>query len=111
MNANGPFPGGGTGSTQNQTAGLRAPGNHVQWNSGATDGVWFAANGEGQASDTSATLPDWYAYIGTTLQASNSGIYTGGTAADVRGNGNAYYQNVFPGGQSAPAMQAQSGVL
>ena len=111
MNANGPFPAGGTGSTQHQTAGLGTAGNHVQWNSGAADGVWFAADGEGQATDTSAALPDWRAYVGTTLQATNSGVYTGGIEPNVRGNGHPYYQNVFPGGQSAPAVQGQTGTL
>src|SRR2546430_14874861 len=31
--------------------------------------LWFATDGEGQATDTSATLPDWRVYAGTTLQA------------------------------------------
>jgi len=111
MNQNGPFPAGGTGSTQHHTAGVGTAGNRVQWNSGTADGVWFAADGEGQAADTSATLPDWRAYVGTTLQTAASGVYAGGTASNIRGNGNPYYENVFPGGQTAPPAQGQVGGL
>lgn len=105
INANGPFPAGGTGSTEHFTAGLGTAGNTVQWNTGAADGVWFATDGEGQATDTSATLPDWRAYVGPTLQATTSGVYSGGTESNVRGNGHPYYASVFPGGQTAPALQ------
>lgn len=105
INANGPFPEGGTGSTEHFTAGIGTTGNQVQWSPGSANGVWFAADGEGQATDTSATLPDWRAFIGATLQAANSGIYVGGTEASIRGNGHPYYANTFPGGQTAPALQ------
>lgn len=111
MNQNGPFPAGGTGSTQHHTSGLGTAGNRVQWNSGTADGVWFATDGEGQAADTSATLPDWRAYIGITIQQTNSGVYVGGVEPNVRGNSHPYYQNVFFGGQAAPASQSQSGGL
>lgn len=111
MNANGPFPAGGTGSTQHHTSGLGTTGNHVQWTGAAADGVWFAADGEGGAIDTSAASPDWRAYLGTTLQATNSGVYVGGIAPNVRDNAHPYYENVFPGGQTAPAVQGQTGVL
>jgi len=110
MNANGPFPAGGTGSTQHHTSGLGTTGTNIQWNS-AADGVWFATDGEGQSTDTSATLPDWRAYIGTTLQSAASGVYVGGTESNIRGNGHPYYSNVFPGGQPMPATQSQSGWL
>ena len=105
INANGPFPGGGTGSTEHLTAGVGTAGNQVEWNSGGADGAWFATDGEGQATDTSGTLPDWRAYVGTALQTTNSGVYSGGTAANVRGNNHPYYENVFPGGQPLPAFQ------
>ena len=111
MNQNGPFPVGGTGSTQHHTSGLGTAGDRVQWNSGTSDGVWFATDGEGQATDTSATLPDWRAYVGTTLKSAASGVYAGGTESNIRGNGHPYYQNVFPGGQNSPAAQAQFGGL
>ncbi len=105
INANGPFPAGGTGSTEHLTAGVGTAGNRVQWNSGTADGFWFAIDGEGQATDTSATLPDVRAYSGITLQAANSGVYDGGPESNIRGNGHPYYSNVFPGGQTAPALQ------
>jgi GH25 family lysozyme M1 (1,4-beta-N-acetylmuramidase) len=105
MNANGPFPEGGTGSTQHQTSGLGTAGNRVQWNTGTADGVWFAVDGEGQASDTSATLPDWRVYVGTTLQAATTGDYVAGNTAGARGNNHPYYENVFPALRTAPAAQ------
>ena len=105
INANGPFPAGGTGSTEHLTAGVGTTGNNLQWNTGSADGVWFATDGEGQATDTSPTLPDWHAYVGTTLQASSSGVYVGGTESNIRGNGHPYYASTFPGGQTAPAFQ------
>ena len=108
INANGPFPAGGTGSTQLQTAGLGTTGNKVQWNAGTADGVFFAIDGEGQATDTS---PDIRAYVGTALQNTNTGIYVGGTNTTIRRCSDPFYSNVFPGGQSAPAAQAQSGTL
>jgi GH25 family lysozyme M1 (1,4-beta-N-acetylmuramidase) len=108
INANGPFPAGGTGSTQLQTAGLGTAGNKVEWNSGTADGVFFAIDGEGQATETS---PDIRAYIGTTLQNSNSGVYVGGTNTSIRLCSDIYYANVFPGGQSAPVAQGQTGAL
>ena len=108
INANGPFPAGGTGSTQLQTAGLGTAGNRVEWNSGTADGVFFAIDGEGQATDAS---PDIRAYVGTTLQNTNSGVYVGGTNTSIRRCSDPYYSNVFPGGQTAPAAQGQSGAL
>jgi GH25 family lysozyme M1 (1,4-beta-N-acetylmuramidase) len=108
INANGPFPGGGTGSTQLQTAGLGTDGTRVEWNTGNSDGVFFAIDGEGQATDTS---PDIRAYIGTALQNTNSGVYVGGTNTSIRRCSDDYYSNVFPGGQTAPASQGQSGSL
>lgn len=111
MNQGGPFPQGAVGSTQHHTSGVGTAGNRVQWNSGTADGVWFAVDGEGQADDTSFSLPDWRSYIGTTLQTTNSGVYAAGRGPNVRGNNNPYYLNVFPGGQTAPAAQLQSGGL
>jgi GH25 family lysozyme M1 (1,4-beta-N-acetylmuramidase) len=108
INANGPFPAGGTGSTQVQTAGLGTSGNRVEWNSGNSDGVFFGIDGEGQASDAS---PDIRAYVGTTLQNSNSGVYVGGTNTSIRRCSDVYYSNVFPGGQTPPGAQSQSGAL
>ena len=105
INANGPFPAGGNGSTEHLTAGVGTTGNNVQWNTGSADGVWFAADGEGQATDTSATLPDWRAYISTILQQTNSGVWLGGNEPNVRGNFHPYYASTFPSGQTPPAFQ------
>ena len=114
LNANGPFPAGGTGSTQHGTAGVGTAGNKTQWTgAGSTaDGHWFAVDGEGQASDTSTTsMNDFGAFSGTTYYAAASGVYAGGTASDVRGNNHAYYAIPFPAGRTAPAAQSQSGSL
>jgi hypothetical protein len=105
INANGPFPLGGRGSSQHFTAGLGTTGGHVQWTgAGTVDGYWFAVDGEGQAGDTS-TPSDFSAYVGKTMQAAGSGVYSAGTDSNARGNGNAYYQAAFPAGQTPPALQ------
>lgn len=107
MNANGPFPTGGTGSTQHGASGLGTAGNRVQWTgTGSTaDGYWFSADGEGQASDTSATSGDYCAFIGTSLQSTATGVYSAGTDTTAKGNLNAYYGAAFPPNLSAPALQ------
>ncbi len=102
INANGPFPAGGNGSTEHVTAGVGTAGNRVQWNTGTADGVWFAVDGEGQATDTN---PDFRAFVATSLQASDSGVYAAGINANARRCSNPYYATTFPGGQSAPALQ------
>lgn len=106
INANGPFPAGGTGSTEYVTAGVGTTGNRVQWTgSGSTaDGVWFAVNGEGQAGDTSTTS-DFNVYAETTVQTVATGVYAAGTASNARGNGHPYYATAFPGGRSPPLWQ------
>jgi GH25 family lysozyme M1 (1,4-beta-N-acetylmuramidase) len=108
INANGPFPGGGNGSTESISAGVGTAGNRVQWTGSGTtaDGVWFIVDGEGGASDSSTTLGDFNAFIGTTVEATNSGVFAAGTGPTVRANINPYYLNVFPGGQAPPASQA-----
>jgi len=108
MNANGPFPAGGVGSTEHFAAGVGTDGNQVQWLSAGSsaDGVWFAADGEGGSGDTTITgLPDFAAVTGTTLQTAESGVYAAGPDSNSRGNGHPYYAGTFPGGQSAPAWQ------
>ncbi len=107
INANGPFPGGGTGSTEHLTAGVGTAGNRVQWTAtGSTaDGYWFAADGEGQASDTSPTTGDYRAHVGASLQSTTSGVYTAGTNTTAKGNGDGYYLDAFPTEQAAPALQ------
>jgi hypothetical protein len=108
INANGPFPPAGPGSSQFLTAGVATDGTRVQWNTGNSDGVFFAIDGEGQANDTS---PDIRAQVGITLQNTNSGVYVGGTNTTIRRCSDPYYGNVFPGCQFPPASQAQIGAL
>jgi hypothetical protein len=108
INANGPFPLGGTGSSQFVSGGLATAGNRVQWTgTGSTaDGYGFALDGEGQASDTSTTsMNDFGAFSGTNYYSAASAVYSAGTDSNARGNGNAYYASAFPAGQTAPALQ------
>lgn len=107
LNQNGPFPGGGVGSTEHLTAGVGTPGNQLHWlgAGGGTSGHWFVVDGEGGSGDTTTTsLPDYGALSGTTLFAAASGVYAAGTASNARGNGNSYYTTQFPA-VAAPALQ------
>jgi len=107
INANGPFPAGGVGSTEHLTAGIGNNGASVQWTGvGSTaNGYWFVVDGEGGSGDTTPTVvPDYGAYNATTIYATNSGVYSAGTGTTVRGNGNTYYTAQFPG-TAAPALQ------
>ncbi len=109
MNQNGPFPAGGTGSTQHGTAGIGTAGNRVQWTNATStaDGVWFAGDGDGQTADVpaGAALSDYEAFSGTTRKTATSGVFAAGATTDSRGNFNTYYASTFPGGQTAPASQ------
>jgi len=118
MNANGPFPDGGSGSSQHATAGLGTAGNRVQWTGtgSSADGYWFAVDGEGQAGDTSTTSGDFCACAGATLQDPVTGVYTAGTDSTAKGNIHPYHTAAFPGGAAAPGWQQsnygqQSGTL
>lgn len=107
INANGPFPGGGSGSTEHFTAGVGTPGNQLHWTGagGGASGHWFVVDGEGGSSDTSTTsVPDFGAASGATIFGATSGVYAAGAGSDARGNGNAYYTAQFPA-VSAPALQ------
>ncbi|MGD9723283.1 MAG: hypothetical protein AB7O59_18380 [Pirellulales bacterium] len=55
-NFNGPFPAGGSGSTNLSTFGVGTAGSTPQWPGGAQDSVWFAATGDGNSA------ADWRAY-------------------------------------------------
>lgn len=55
-NFNGPFPAGGSGSTQLSTYGIGTSGTVAQWPGGAQDSLWFAATGDGNSA------ADWRAY-------------------------------------------------
>ena len=106
INANGPFPGGGTGSSEHLTAGVATTGNRVQWTGSGTtaDGFWFGVDGEGGATTNSST-PDFSAFNATALQTAASGIYAAGTVGYTRDNSHSYYATTFPAGKTAPALQ------
>ena len=101
INANGPFPGGGTGSTEFITAGVGTAGTSVQKSSGASDGAWFAVDGEGQSGI------DYRAYRGIVLEGPNSAAYAAPISGAIgsRSADNPYYHTTFPGGQEAPLSQ------
>jgi len=86
-------PGGGTGSTENFSAGINQSGSAIVWSGSApSSSVWFTTTGEGGAAR------DYRAYKGTTEYSAASGVYAAGT--DGSGNGpqahqNAYYTSLF----------------
>ncbi len=98
MNFNGPFPGGGSGSTQAGGAGVRTAGSSVQM-AGAADSIHFSATGDGGAS------VDYRAYSPNTTSGyvEASGVFAAGTGAGVRNGSNAYYASL--GGETAPQDQ------
>jgi hypothetical protein len=100
MNVNGPFPGGGVGSTELASMGVGLAGNgSLLWSGAAPAGTgWFAVTGEGGAAQ------DYRAYVGSSLQP--EGVAYFATGAATRDNGNPYYAGTFPGGQTAPASQS-----
>lgn len=94
-NFQGPFPGGGNGTTQLGTYGIGTAGSSAQWPSGTHDSVWFAACLDGASS------ADYRAY-----SSAAPGSYGDGNAAysaTTRNNTNAYYAPLGSG--SAPASQ------
>jgi len=103
INVNGPFPGGGQGSTEYLTAGIGTAGNRTEWTGGGStaDGFYFSADGDGGVSATSGTTGDYSGYAGTVWKNAASGIYAAGSLD----NANPYYTATFPTGQSAPALQ------
>lgn len=86
-------PGGGTGSTENFSAGINQSGTALVWSGSApSSSVWFTTTGEGGAAR------DYRAYKGTVEYSATSGVYAAGT--DSNGNGpqahqNAYYTSLF----------------
>jgi len=101
LNANGPFPGGGAGSTEFATGGIGVSGTSLQKSTTGATGTWFAGDGEGNSGI------DYRAYTSATLQGGTSTVYlapdTGG--GNKRNADNTYYHTTFPGGQQAPASQ------
>ncbi|QEG37355.1 PEP-CTERM sorting domain-containing protein [Bythopirellula goksoeyrii] len=94
-NFNGPFPGGGSGSTNLATFGIGTTGTTAQWAGGVQDSVWFAATGDGGSS------ADWRAYstAASTSYAEGDPIY----AAASRNAPDPYYAGF--GNLASPAAQ------
>jgi hypothetical protein len=94
-NFNGPFPGGGSGSTNLSTFGIGTSGTIAQWPGGTQDSVWFAATGDG------GSAADWRAYTtaAPTSYPDGSPVYS----APTRNNTDPYYASF--GGVMAPPAQ------
>ena len=101
-NFNGPFPAGGSGSTQLSTFGVGTAGTAAQWPGGITDSVWFAATGEGNSAS------DWrtYSSAATSSYPDASPIYAAGAVTGNRNSSSAYYSTF--GSVTAPAAQLTS---
>jgi hypothetical protein len=95
QNFNGPFPDGGSGSTQITGAGIGTAGGTPQWPGGTQDSLWFAATADGGSS------VDYRAYspAAPTGYTEASGIF----AAGSRGEAAPYYAEL--GEESAPLEQ------
>ncbi len=85
MNANGPFPAGGTGSTEFMTAGILHDSLTVNRSGTSGSGAWFAVSGEG------GTSRDYRAHLDGT-ENTNAATYAGGGQ-----NANPNYATQFPG--------------
>ena len=100
-NFNGPFPIGGSGSTQLSTFGVQTSGTVAQWPGAVQDSIWFGATGDGNSSS------DWRAYspsAPTRYPDTDPGIYAAGAAAGSSNASNAYYAGF--GSVGAPAAQS-----
>ncbi|MFN4244260.1 MAG: PEP-CTERM sorting domain-containing protein [Tepidisphaerales bacterium] len=96
-NFNGPFPGGGNGSTNLSTFGVGTTGTVVQWPGGVQNSVWFGATGDGgSAADYRA-----YSTAAPTSYPSGNAVYAA-PAGSI--NNTAAYYSVL-GSHSAPAAQ------
>lgn len=109
MNSVGPFPNGGTGSTQFFGLGSGFSGTSPTWRGGSATGggagTWFAADGEGGFSNTSTTVRDYSAFKGSGATAANFIIdataykASGGNASSTtaQDNANSYYGSITTG--------------
>ena len=95
-NWNGPFPGGGNGSTNMGTYGIGTAGATTQWPGGVQDSVWFAGTGDGGSAQ------DWRAY--SSAAATGYLVASGVYAFPSQNNTNAYFATTFPA-RTAPAAQ------
>jgi hypothetical protein len=103
MNANGPFPAGGTGSTEFSTMGVGYDNASVNLGAGTAadgSGAWFTISGE------SGSSRDVRAYKEQAEQFPESGQYAAGTTGNVSNNTNAdsFYIDLF-GVPSPPSAQ------
>jgi hypothetical protein len=98
MNFNGPFPGGGSGSTQAGGGGIGSAGNVVEV-AGSASGIHFGVTGDGGSS------VDYRAYSSEVAvgYAEASGVFAAGTQAGSRNGSDPYYASF--GGVSAPTEQ------
>jgi hypothetical protein len=85
LNANGPFPDGGSGSTNYLSAGVGGDGTTNNFVANTGVGGWTAVNGENGSGI------DYRLYNGATLQGVASAQYAAGTAANARNGLNGYY--------------------
>lgn len=98
-NANGPFPAGGSGSTNVSSFGIGTAGTTAQWAGGVQDSLWFGATAEGGSS------VDYRAYSSAagTGYTEASGVFAAGTQTGARNNTDPYYADL--GNVAAPAAQ------
>jgi hypothetical protein len=97
----GPFPGGGSGSTQMATMGWGTSGSTTQW-AAANSSILFAGSGDG------GTTQDYRVYraAGGAPMLPSTGVYAAGTSdanPDSRNNSDPYYASL--GGKTAPDAQ------
>jgi hypothetical protein len=99
-NFNGPFPVGGSGSTQLSTFGIGTSGTVAQWPGGTQDSIWFGGTADGNSSS------DWRAYSPTAPTRyvdTAPGIYAAGIQAGSSNHSDPYYASF--GNVAAPAAQ------
>lgn len=97
QNFNGPFPAGGSGSTQITGAGIGTAGTTPQWPAGTQDSLWFAATGDGESST------DYRAY--SPVAPTGYDVASGVFAAGSRDHANLYYAEL--GREAAPNAQLE----
>jgi MYXO-CTERM domain-containing protein len=97
-NFNGPFPAGGSGSTQLTTYGIGTSGAIPQWPGGSQDSTWFATTVDGNSAS------DWRAYssAAATSYPDADPVYAA-TGAGNRNHSHPYYAGF--GNNTAPAAQ------